>query len=132
MSFRAQISFGPEDGSRIDFRLKMSPINQTKTRTPVIDASVTLRVAELSRLELSSDEVAVFTQQMATVLAHVDQLAEVNVDGVEPLFHPFDGETPMREDVVESFPLDSKTDAPKVLSAATDVLYDGYRVPQIL
>jgi aspartyl-tRNA(Asn)/glutamyl-tRNA(Gln) amidotransferase subunit C len=41
-------------------------------------------IAKLSRLELSADEEDLYAGQLSSVLSYVDQLSEVNTDGVEP------------------------------------------------
>ncbi|MFN8740570.1 MAG: Asp-tRNA(Asn)/Glu-tRNA(Gln) amidotransferase subunit GatC [Pirellula sp.] len=45
------------------------------------------RVAHLARLSISDEELPEMTTQLANVLGLVDQLGEVNTDGVEPLVH---------------------------------------------
>lgn len=47
------------------------------------------RLAVLARIELTPEEKAKFASQLGDVLAHVEQLDRVNVDGVEPTAHAF-------------------------------------------
>ena len=47
------------------------------------------RVAKLARLALTPEEKATFAQQLGTVLHHIDQLAKVDVTGIEPSSHAF-------------------------------------------
>jgi len=42
------------------------------------------KLAELSRLEMTTDEIMDFSQQMTDILSYVDQLKEVEVSGIEP------------------------------------------------
>jgi aspartyl-tRNA(Asn)/glutamyl-tRNA(Gln) amidotransferase subunit C len=96
-----------------------------------IDEKMTRKVAELARLDLSDQEVTTFTSQLGQILGYVDQLQELSVEGVEPLVHPIELETPLREDQV----VPSRVDAdgnPLILKSAPDVLYGGYKVPSIL
>lgn len=44
-------------------------------------------VAHLARLEFSPDELAVFTEQLSRIVDYVNQLQQINTDGVEPLAH---------------------------------------------
>lgn len=46
-------------------------------------------VARLARLALTPEERALFSQQLAGVLHHIEQLAKVDVSGVEPTAHAF-------------------------------------------
>ena len=43
-----------------------------------------LRVAELARLELTADEVELFTRQLANILEYVEQIQELDTSGVPP------------------------------------------------
>jgi aspartyl-tRNA(Asn)/glutamyl-tRNA(Gln) amidotransferase subunit C len=44
-------------------------------------------VAHLARLECQPDEIALFTEQLGKIIDYVEQLKEVNTDGVPPLAH---------------------------------------------
>lgn len=46
-------------------------------------------VANLARLALTPEEKATFAQQLGQVLHHIEQLAKVDVSGVEPTAHAF-------------------------------------------
>ena len=53
-----------------------------------IDEAQVHHIATLSRLELSDEEVAEFSEQLSAILAYVEQLNQVDTDGVEPTAHP--------------------------------------------
>ncbi len=57
------------------------------------------RVAQLARLALTPEEKATFSQQLGSVLHHIEQLARVDVTGVEPTAHAFAVTNVWREDV---------------------------------
>lgn len=44
-------------------------------------------LATLSRLALTPEEKAKFSAQLGDILGHIEQLKQVNVDGVEPTAH---------------------------------------------
>ena len=46
-------------------------------------------VARLARLELTAEEKQQFAHQLGDVLHHIEQLAKVDVSGVEPTAHAF-------------------------------------------
>jgi aspartyl-tRNA(Asn)/glutamyl-tRNA(Gln) amidotransferase subunit C len=46
-----------------------------------------LRIAELARLELTSDEVVLFTGQLASILDYVEQIRTLDTTGVAPTSH---------------------------------------------
>ena len=58
-------------------------------------------IALLGRLNLSDDEVALFARELAAVLDYVEQLKEVDVEGVEPTAHVAPVENVFRNDEVK-------------------------------
>ena len=46
-------------------------------------------VAKLARIALTTDEKAKFAAQLGDVLHHIEQLAKVDVTGIEPTAHAF-------------------------------------------
>ncbi len=96
-----------------------------------VNESLTRKTATLARLELSDAEVKTFTSQLGDILKYIDQLQALDVSQVEPLTHTLQLATPLRADVVCSFP-PASDGKPKVLSSAPETLYEGYKVPPIL
>ena len=60
------------------------------------------KIAELARLELTSEETESFTKQLGSILKYVEKLDEVDTTGVAPMSHckiaDEDSETALRED----------------------------------
>ena len=84
-------------------------------------------VAHLARLELSAVELAVITPQLQAIVAYVDQLRQVNTEGVEPLAHPLPIQNIFRNDEpAPSLPVDA------ALANAPAREGDFYRVPAVL
>ena len=46
-----------------------------------------LRIAELARLELTADEVDLFTRQLGSILEYVEQIRDLDTTGVPPTSH---------------------------------------------
>ena len=59
------------------------------------------KLAMLSRIQLTDDEKAAFSSQLADILGFFQKLQEVDVEGIAPMAHPFDAEAPLRDDQVE-------------------------------
>jgi aspartyl-tRNA(Asn)/glutamyl-tRNA(Gln) amidotransferase subunit C len=59
------------------------------------------KVANLARLALTPEEKAQFAQQLGDVLRHIEQLAKVDVSGVEPTAHAFPVYNVWTEDVAQ-------------------------------
>jgi aspartyl-tRNA(Asn)/glutamyl-tRNA(Gln) amidotransferase subunit C len=70
---------------------------------PITKADVE-KIAELARLELTSEETESFTEQLSSILGHIDKLNELNTSDVPPMSHcsTADGDTDfaLRDDVV--------------------------------
>ncbi len=64
----------------------------------MIDRETVLKVAQLARLRLTEEEVELFSKQLADIIEFVNQMNEVDTEGVEPFVLDY-GETPMREDI---------------------------------
>lgn len=97
-----------------------------------VNEDLVRKVADLARLALTDEEVTLYATQMKTTLVYVDQISNVQIpEGTEPLYHPLESETPMREDVIIPS-RKSPNGKPKMIEAAPDTLYEGYKVPPIL
>lgn len=65
-----------------------------------VDAATTRRIAHLARIAVKDEEVAHLQGEINAVLAFVEQLAEVDVEGVEPMTSVTPMEMKKRKDVV--------------------------------
>jgi aspartyl-tRNA(Asn)/glutamyl-tRNA(Gln) amidotransferase subunit C len=57
-------------------------------------------VAQLARLRFSEDQLALFTEQLDTLLSYFDKLQEVDTTGIEPSTHAVSMCNAFREDQV--------------------------------
>ena len=74
------------------------------------------KVAHLARLELSEDELRQYREQLSDVLAYVERLNELDLEGVPPTAHAVARQNVFREDMAQpSLPL-------------PDVLYNGAQI----
>ena len=55
-------------------------------------------VAHLARLQLTEAELETMTRQLSAIVDYVDQLKQVNTDGVEPMAHALDVANVFRPD----------------------------------
>ena len=65
-----------------------------------VDTSTVRRIAHLARIAVADDEVEHLKGELNAMLAFVEQLSEVDVDGVEPMTSVTPMVMKMREDVV--------------------------------
>lgn len=65
-----------------------------------VDAATVRRIAHLARIAVTDDEVPHLQGELNAILAFVEQLSEVNVEGVEPMTSVTPMEMKKRVDVV--------------------------------
>jgi aspartyl-tRNA(Asn)/glutamyl-tRNA(Gln) amidotransferase subunit C len=65
-----------------------------------VDADQVRRIAHLARIAVADEEVEHLKGELNAILAFVEQLSEVNVDGVEPMTSVTPMAMKMRQDVV--------------------------------
>lgn len=65
-----------------------------------VDAATVRRIARLSRIALPEADVPVMQNEINAILGFVEQLSEVNVEGVEPMTSVTPMALKMRDDVV--------------------------------
>jgi aspartyl-tRNA(Asn)/glutamyl-tRNA(Gln) amidotransferase subunit C len=85
------------------------------------------KVALLARLRLTDAELETITGQLAQIVGYVDQLGEVNTDGVEPMAHAIEVANVFRDDrTAPSLPRE------EALANAPHHDDRGYLVPAVL
>jgi len=89
------------------------------------------KVAKLAHLEISDDEVALYTPQMAEIVKYVEQLNELETDDIEPMLGGLTTEgaatQTIREDVRQ--PSLGQT---AVLDQAPSAVAGHFQVPKVL
>ncbi len=86
-----------------------------------------LGLARLSSLALSNDEVDSLTVDIGNILTYVDQLKELNTDGVEPTYQVSGRENILRDDVVRP-----GVEREALLALAPETLDNQIKVPKVL
>lgn len=85
------------------------------------------RVARLSRLEFTEDELEKQYEQLGSIIDMMDSLSEIDTTDVTPLNHVMDLQNVFREDIVhESMGVE------KVLSNAPSENENMFQVPKIV
>ena len=65
-----------------------------------VDADTVRRIAHLARIAVADEEVEPLQGELNAILAFVEQLSEVNVEGVEPMTSVTPMKMKMRDDAV--------------------------------
>ena len=66
-----------------------------------VDAATVRRIAHLARIAVTDAEVSNLLDELNAILAFVEQLEEVNIEGVEPMTSVTPMEMKKRQDVVD-------------------------------
>ena len=78
-----------------------------------------LKLARLARLQLTDDEVTEYQQELAEILKYVEQLNDVDIDGLAPTSQVTGLTNVTRDDVITDYgydPLDLLKNVPSVES----------------
>lgn len=92
-----------------------------------VDIATVRRVARLSRIAVTEDEVGAMQTELNTILGFVEQLSEVDVEGVEPMTSVIPMAMRKREDVVTD---GSKADDIIANAPASDAHF--FMVPKVV
>ena len=65
-----------------------------------IDTDTARRIAGLARIRVEEQDLAELAGELSTILGWVEQLGEVDVDGIEPMASVMPLDLPMRDDVI--------------------------------
>ncbi len=87
-----------------------------------------LHLAQLSSLQLSDDEIDSLQVDIGNILAYIEQLSELNTDGVEPTYQVTGLSNVWRDDVVE----EEAVSRDQLLALAPEQLAGAVKVPRVL
>lgn len=86
-----------------------------------------LHMASLSRLKVDEEELRLFCRQFTQILDHMNILAGVDTEGVEPCYSPVFHTAPLREDQ-----MDNKRTRREILNNAPETDGQYFIVPRII
>jgi aspartyl-tRNA(Asn)/glutamyl-tRNA(Gln) amidotransferase subunit C len=92
-----------------------------------IDAATVRKVARLARIAQPEEKLEPLAKELSAIMAWIEQLAEVDTDGVEPMTSAVHMPIPLREDVVTE-----GGDPEVVLSNAPKRAGDFFVVPKVV
>ena len=92
-----------------------------------VDTQQVRHIAKLARIAMSDAEVEAMVPELNNILSWVEQLGEVNTDGVEPLTAVIDTKLRLRDDAVTAG--DERDD---VLLNAPDAQHGFFAVPKVI
>ena len=92
-----------------------------------VDTATVRHIAKLARIAMNDAEVEALVPELNNILGWVEQLAEVNTDGVEPLTAVIDNRLRLRDDHVTN---GNCRDA--ILANAPDAEHGFFAVPKVI
>ncbi len=92
-----------------------------------LDAATVRRIAKLARIRVNDEEVSTLQGELNAILGYVEQLSEVNVEGVEPLSGGAQMALRSREDKLTDGDI-----AEKILANAPDRIGNFFAVPKVV
>ena len=92
-----------------------------------VDTKTVRHIAKLARIAMSDEELERLVPELNNILGWVEQLGEVNTDGVEPLTAVIDQKLRLRDDVVND---GNKRD--DVLANAPEASHGFFAVPKVI
>ena len=92
-----------------------------------IDESTAARVAKLARIKVEPDALPALAQEFNNILGFIEQLNEVDINGVEPMTSVTPMQLKRREDVVTDGNMQDK-----ILSNAPDAREGFFAVPKVV
>lgn len=92
-----------------------------------IDTETAAKVAKLARIRVEDDALPALAQEFNTILGFIEQLNEVDVDGIEPMTSVTPMRLPRRADEVTD-----GDQQEKVLSNAPDAREGFFAVPKVV
>ncbi|MEQ8665878.1 MAG: Asp-tRNA(Asn)/Glu-tRNA(Gln) amidotransferase subunit GatC [Rhodospirillales bacterium] len=92
-----------------------------------LDADTVRKIAFLARIRVDDDRLEPLAKELDGILGWIEQLGEVDTDGVEPMTSVADLTLPRRADAVTD-----GNDPEKVLANAPDPVEAFYTVPKVV
>jgi aspartyl-tRNA(Asn)/glutamyl-tRNA(Gln) amidotransferase subunit C len=92
-----------------------------------MDLATVEKIAKLARIRFKDDEKQSLVKELSGIMQWIEQLAQVNTDGVEPLASVVNTSMPMRKDVVN----DGENPEP-VLANAPLKEHNCFAVPKVI
>ena len=85
-------------------------------------------IAALARLDLSEEETVRYQEQLDHIISYIEELARVDVEGIEPTAHPAPVFDRLRDDEAPSFSIPRES----FLANAPDQAMNQIRVPKVV
>ena len=97
-----------------------------------VDTATVAKIAALARIKVSEGELEAMVPELNGILAWVEQLAEVDVTGVEPMTAVIPNTLRLRDDIVNADPLTGGGKRDEILANAPAAEHGFFGVPKVI
>jgi aspartyl-tRNA(Asn)/glutamyl-tRNA(Gln) amidotransferase subunit C len=97
-----------------------------------IDEATVRKIAALSRIAVTDEQVAAMVPELNNILGWVEQLGEVDTSGVEPMTAVIANTLRLRDDVIDADPLTGGGRRDAVLANAPAAQHGFFGVPKVI
>ena len=94
----------------------------------LIDEKITLKIANLAKLELTEQEVKEYSKDLTNILKWMEELKEVDVSNVQPVTSVTKNELYEREDIAYKNTVEQE----KILLNAPEKVGEYFTVPKVI
>ena len=92
-----------------------------------VDSATVRHIARLARISVTDEEVAKLAPELSNILGWIEQLQEVNVEGIQPMTAVIPNHLRLREDKVDDGGIQDK-----VLKNAPVAEHGFFAVPKVI
>ena len=97
-----------------------------------VDKATVAKIAGLARISMGDDELDRMVPELNNILAWVEQLREVDVEGIEPMSAVIPNALRLRDDVIDADPLTGGGKRDEVLANAPAAEHGFFGVPKVI
>lgn len=97
-----------------------------------VDKQTVAKIAGLARIKMGDEELERMVPELNNILEWVEQLGEVNVDGVEPMSAVIPNTLRLRDDVIDADPNTAGGRREDVLANAPAAEHGFFGVPKVI
>jgi aspartyl-tRNA(Asn)/glutamyl-tRNA(Gln) amidotransferase subunit C len=97
-----------------------------------VDKQTVAKIASLARIKMDDAELERMVPELNNILNWVEQLAEVDVDGIEPMHAVIPNTLRLRDDVIDADPKSGGGKRDAVLANAPAAEHGFFGVPKVI
>nr|WP_298925868.1 Asp-tRNA(Asn)/Glu-tRNA(Gln) amidotransferase subunit GatC [uncultured Erythrobacter sp.] len=97
-----------------------------------VDKQTVAKIASLARIKMGDEQLETMVPELNNILEWVEQLGEVNVDGVEPMSAVIPNDLRLRDDVIDADPKTAGGRRDDVLANAPAAEHGFFGVPKVI